>query len=249
MALHSEMVKSGYTTLIIIWQLCPTQCTELKFNSNTHDETYEIHTIYRHTEACLECLIPDCQDSRTNSHFNVIDGHGSAAKDEAEESRRWFLEERRLPLRRDLHRMVVPSAHISAALSEASLKKEERETTCLYSRARTSVMRSRRGADAENIHHARGTPISSCGSPLHNYILASSKGPEARILPHHISRCVQLPLPRSQWCVRARQLNGKMRRTCEHVSLFDDVLDFETVKRHCASLCKDVQSVFLYIIV
>lgn len=37
---------------------------------------------YIGSQACLECLILDCQDSRTNSHFNVIDGHGLAAKDE-----------------------------------------------------------------------------------------------------------------------------------------------------------------------
>jgi len=40
---------------------------------------------------------------------------------------------------------------------ERERERERERETCLYSRARKSVMRSRRGADAENIHHARGT--------------------------------------------------------------------------------------------
>lgn len=113
-----------------------------------------------HREFCLECLTLGCQDSLTNSHFNVIDGHGPAAEDKPKSRDGGFLRSAAFHgvsglLQRDLHRMLVPSAHTSAALSEATSRRK-RGTTCLYSRARTSVMRSRRGADAENIHHARG---------------------------------------------------------------------------------------------
>lgn len=70
--------------------------TELKSNSDT--KRYIKFMRYIGTQkACLECLIVACQDSRTNSHFNVIGGHGAAAKDEPKGRVDVVLEERRLP--------------------------------------------------------------------------------------------------------------------------------------------------------
>lgn len=90
-------------------------------------------------------------------------------------------------------------------------KIEERDgLVSIDSRARKSVMRSRRGADAENIHHARGALISSRGSPLHNYILASSE-------KRPVDRTVASLISKSRLCV---QLNGKMRCTWARTFLY-----------------------------
>jgi len=78
----------------------------------------------------------------------------------------------------------------------------------LYSRARNSVMRSRRGADAENIHHARGSRISSVDL---RFIITFSPAPGTE-MPPWISGCVRLPPSRTLECDLMEKARGRVAR-------------------------------------
>lgn len=148
------------------------------------------------------------RDFRTSSHFNVIDGHGPAAKGP---SRRAAFRGVSGLLRRDLHRMVVPSARTPFGARGSGKDRREGRLVSIDSRARKSVIRSRRGADAENIHHVRG----ALSRPVDlRFIITFSPAPRRdrwiSSRPYLEMRSPPL-ISRSRRCV---QLNGKMRRTC-----------------------------------
>lgn len=114
--------------------------------------------------------------------------------------------------------MVVPSARTPFGARRSGKDRREGRLVSIDSRARKSVIRSRRGADAENIHHARG----ALSRPVDlRFIITFSPAPRRdrwiSSRPYLEMRSPPL-ISRSRRCV---QLNGKMRRTCAcvHVSL------------------------------
>lgn len=109
--------------------------------------------------------------------------------------------------------MVVPSARTPYSEQGGRAKIEERDgLVSIDSRARKSVMRGRRGADAENIHHARG----DLSRPVDlRFIITFSPAPRG----DRVDRTVARPYLEIRSVAHLEiatvriQLNGKMRRT------------------------------------